>query len=72
VWIKLYDVPGVDELEGLETARDEEYLGRDVLIMGNHGDDELIYWDVDAKAVLRTIPTPGQDDWEGIAVCKEL
>jgi hypothetical protein len=72
VWIKLYDVLGVDELEGLETARDDEYLGRDVLIMGNHGDDELIYWDVDAKAVLRTIPTPGQDDWEGIVVCKEL
>ena len=73
LWVLVTDdLPG-DEFEGLETSRDpNDPAGHDVVIMANHGNGTLFWWDVNAGAeiVSRRLSTGGRNDVEGIVVCK--
>ena len=73
-WFLVTDTLPGDEFEGLETSRAPWPVvsGHDVLILANHGNATLFWWDVhtNAEIVSARLSTSGRSDVEGIVVCK--
>jgi hypothetical protein len=71
-WQLLASLSGFDEIEGLETdvLRSLE-AEADVLILGNHDDDTLHYWNTGTSSFDGDIGTHPFSDTEGIVVCKD-
>jgi hypothetical protein len=72
VHIASLDGFGFSEIEGLETdvVRSMAELMGDVLILGEHGDERLYYWNTYTGNIDYDIDTYPFSDTEGIVVCK--